>query len=276
MAREYRVTAALYGTGVPVAEPVLLCDDADVLGVPFSVVRFVYGDVVRTEDDLARYDDVGAAALAFSLVDTMVDLHSVSYAEVGLSEFGRPEGFLRRQVSRWTDQWRRVATRPIDDVESLSEALADTAPQESGASVVHGDFRIDNAILDSETGSEVRALVDWEMSTLGDPLADLGLHLVYRDPVFAPVVLGAAASCSSRLPSAGEMAERYAVRSGRHLDHLAFYVALGYFKIAVIAEGIHARYREGETVGEGFETVGEAVTELAAAGRRALASGVGA
>jgi aminoglycoside phosphotransferase (APT) family kinase protein len=137
---------------------------------------------------------------------------------------------------------------------------------------VHGDFRIDNAILDDHDSGVVRALVDWEMATLGDPLADLGLHLAYADPAFDPVLGGSAASTSPRLPSADEVVARYAAASGRDVSGIAFHVALGYFKAAVIAEGIHARYIGGMTVGEGFETAGAAVAPLAAAGLAALAA----
>jgi aminoglycoside phosphotransferase (APT) family kinase protein len=140
-----------------------------------------------------------------------------------------------------------------------------------GASIVHGDYRIDNVILAADDPATALAVVDWEMATLGDPLADLGLHLVYSDPAFAPVLAGSAASTSSRLPTVAALAQRYAEASGRDLSRLDFYVALGYFKIAVIAEGIHARYRQGLTRGSGFESVGEAVAPLAAAGLLAAA-----
>jgi aminoglycoside phosphotransferase (APT) family kinase protein len=139
-------------------------------------------------------------------------------------------------------------------------------PVEAGASIVHGDFRIDNAIFDGADVGRVLAVVDWEMATLGDPLADLALHLVYSDPAFAPVLGGSAASTSPRLPNVSDLTERYARASGRDLGDLQFYLALGYFKIAVIAEGIHARFQQGMTRGDGFETVGDAVAPLAAAG----------
>ncbi|MFG1945314.1 phosphotransferase family protein [Nonomuraea sp. NPDC048826] len=274
MAREYRVVEALHGTGVPVAAPVALCTDESVLGCSFSLVEYVPGEVVRTREDLDDHDAAELATCAYRLVDVLADLHAVPYAEVGLGDFGRPEGFLARQVRRWHDQWRRVMTRDLDDIETLHARLAASVPAESGAAIVHGDFRLDNAILDPRNLGTVRALVDWEMATIGDPLADLGLHLVYRDPAFEPVLGGSAASVSDRLPGAGDLAERYAAASGRDLGRLPFYLGLGYFKIAVIAEGIHARHRNGLTVGRGFDTVGEAVPLLAAAGLRALKESV--
>ncbi|GAA0838703.1 phosphotransferase family protein [Streptosporangium amethystogenes subsp. fukuiense] len=270
MAREYRVVGALRGTAVPVAPTVALCEDTSVIGSPFSLVEYVPGEVVRSREDLARHGGDEPARCAYGLVDVLATLHAVPYAEVGLAGFGRPEGFLGRQIRRWYDQWRRVATRELRDIDVLHAKLDEAVPAESGASIVHGDFRIDNAIFDARDLGTVRALVDWEMATLGDPLADLALHLVYRDPAIEPVLGGSAAAVSERLPSTEALAERYARVSGRYLGRLEFYLALGYFKIAVIAEGIHARHARGLTVGQGFETAGAAVPRLAAGGLRAM------
>ncbi|MEV0494670.1 phosphotransferase family protein [Streptomyces atratus] len=269
--REYRIVAALQGTGMPVARTAALCEDPSVLGAPFCVVSHVAGTVLRTHDDLHALSQTDIDHCADALVDVLARLHAVPYEEVGLTGFGRPEGYLNRQVHRWRDQWERVATRDLPDIDTLHQRLAARVPAESGAAIVHGDYRIDNAILAPDNPGTLRALVDWEMATIGDPLADLGLTLVYRDPAFDPVLGGSAASTSNRLPSPRDLAERYARFSGRDLGRLAFYLGLGYFKIAVIAEGIHARHQAGMTVGRGFETVGDAVPPLAAAGLRALA-----
>ncbi|GAA0958220.1 phosphotransferase family protein [Actinocorallia libanotica] len=273
MRREYRVVAALSDTGVPVARAVALAEE-DVLGVQFAVVEYVDGTVIRTIDELHALPQEQITRCAHGLVDVLARLHAIDPAEVGLAEFGRPEGYLARQVGRWHDQWQRVRTRDLADIDRLHERLAAACPAESGASIVHGDYRIDNAILDPADPGTVRAVVDWEMATLGDPLADLALHLVYADPAFAPVLAGAAASTSPRLPATADLAERYARTSGRDLGDLQFHLALGYFKIAVIAEGIHARHRQGMTRGTGFETVGQAVAPLTAAGLKALDQGV--
>lgn len=269
MLREYRVVSALRGSGVPVA-PAVAFGAAEVLGVEFSVVGYVEGPVVRTLEELHALPQDGIDRCARALVDILARLHAVEPGAVGLEGFGRPEGYLTRQVRRWNDQWHRVRTRPLGDMDTLHARLASVCPPESGVSVVHGDYRIDNAVLDPADPGVVRAVVDWEMATLGDPLADLGLHLVYSDPAFAPVLAGPAASTSPRLPSPAELAEHYARAAGRDLSGLDFYVALGYFKIAVIAEGIHARHRQGLTRGSGFGTAGSAVAPLAAAGLRAL------
>ncbi|MEU1443987.1 phosphotransferase family protein [Streptomyces mirabilis] len=269
MQREYRVVAALADSDVPVARAVAF-GGADVLGVPFSVVEHVDGRVIRTVKQLHALPDNEIAHCAYGLVDVLACLHAVDPGAVGLTGFGRPQGYLTRQVQRWYDQWQRVRTRELADMERLYARLAAACPAESGASIVHGDYRIDNAILDLVDPGIVRAVVDWEMATLGDPLADLGLHLVYTDPVFAPVLSGSAASTSDRLPAPADLAQRYAEASGRDLGELGFYLSLGYFKIAVIAEGIHARFQQGLTRGTGFDTVGLAVAPLTAAGLRAL------
>lgn len=270
VAREYRVVAALAGSRVPVARPTLLEEDPGLLGVPFAVVEFVDGNVIRTREQLDELSDQDVTRCAFALLDVLAELHSVDVAAAGLGNLGKPHGYLTRQPRRWRDQWGRVATRPLNDLETLHRRLEDACPAESGASIVHGDFRIDNAILATDDVGDVRALVDWEMATVGDPLADLGLHIAYSDPAFDPVLGGAAASTSTRLPGVAATVEHYAATSGRAVPAIEFYIGLGYLKAAVIAEGIHARHRQGLTVGKGFETVGDAVPRLVAAGLRAL------
>jgi aminoglycoside phosphotransferase (APT) family kinase protein len=270
MGREYRVVAALNGSDVPVARAVGECTDLAVLGVPFTMVEYVDGRTIRTRTDLAQLPDHDVARCAFSLVEVLARLHAVEPGAVGLHDFGQPRGYLARQIRRWHDQWTRVATRELADLERLHTLLERECPPERGAAIVHGDFRIDNAILDADDAATVRALVDWEMATLGDPLADLGLHLAYADPAFDPALGGNAAATSQRMPDPADLAARYAAVTGRDQDELAdtmqFYLGLGYFKAAVIAEGIHARHLRRETVGVGFDVAGNAVAPLAAAG----------
>jgi len=270
MAREYQVVAALADTSVPVPRPVALGQDLSILGIPFSVVDYVAGQVIRTQDDLHALPDADIVRCAYGLIDVLAELHAVDPEAVGLGGFGRPKGYLARQIQRWHDQWNRVRSRALPDVETLYLRLAETCPAESAASIVHGDYRIDNAILDAGDVGTVRALVDWEMATVGDPLADLGLHLAYADPALDFVLGNCAASTSKRLPSTDDLAQRYAIASGRNLDNLAFYRALGFFKGAVIAQGVHARYTSGFTLGPGLETDGQAVALLAAAGINVL------
>ncbi|MEV6071358.1 phosphotransferase family protein [Nocardia sp. NPDC052001] len=271
MAREYRIVAALRETAVPVARAVALCEDTGVLGVPFAVVSFVDGRSVQSGTDAARLSGEQARACGLALVDTLAALHQVDYDAIGLHEFGRPAGYLERQVRRWRGQWDRVATRELPALDRLADALRTSLPPQAGETLVHGDYRLDNTILADDL-TRIAAVVDWEMATLGDPLADLGLLQVYWDPRSEPVLgVQHAPSANSRFPSADELAERYAWATGYDLDRLPFYRALGYFKLAVIAEGIHQRYLAGKTVGTGFATIGSAVPLLLDAGLETLA-----
>ncbi len=267
--REFRVMRALADSAVPVPQTVG-AGDPEVMGVPFTVMKFVAGSVIRSTDDMNRLTPEQIQACASRLTETLADLHAVDPRAVGLHDLGRPEGFLTRQLHRWGNEWLRVRTDNINDVSRLHSALVEVCPDESAAALVHGDYRIDNVIFESLDPSAIGAVVDWEMATIGDPLADLGLHLAYRDPAFAPVLGESAASTNEHLPSQAATAQYYAVLTGRDLTNIAFYLALGYFKIAIIAQGIHHRFLHGQTRGEGLERVGDAVAPLAAAGIRAL------
>ncbi|MDV3123900.1 phosphotransferase family protein [Mycobacterium sp. 21AC1] len=270
MAREYRVVAALADTPVPVARAVTMRNDDSVLGAPFQMVEHVPGRVVRTQGELnALGDKDTVGACVDTLIRVLVDLHAVDPAAVGLADFGKPDGYLERQVRRWGSQWDLVRLPDDsrdDDVRRLHAALSGAVPNQSRSAIVHGDYRIDNTILDDEDATVVRAVLDWEMSTLGDPLSDAALMCVYRSPMF-DFVHADAAWTSPLLPSAEDMAQLYAVRSGQDLAHWDFYMALAYFKLAIIAAGIDFRRREGA---DGPDQVGEAVAPLIAAGLRAL------
>jgi len=273
MGREHRVVAALGASGVPVARSVSYCADADVIGAPFSLMSYVDGHVLRDGDEAAGLRAGDARRCAETLVDELVRLHAVDPDQVGLGDFGRPDGYLERQVRRWHGQWGRVATRELPTLDELHRLLAQATPMESGASIVHGDYRLDNTILDRDDPGTIRAIVDWEMAALGDPLADLGLMLVYWDPVCEPVLgVRHAPTANAGFPTGLQLAARYAERSGRDISSLAFYQALGYLKLAVIAEGIHARHLAGRTVGQGFDAAGSAVPALLQAGLDMLAT----
>ena len=278
MGREHRVVAALGASGVPVARSVSYCAAPDVIGAPFSLMSYVDGHVLRDGDVAAGLRAGDARRCAETLVDELVRLHAVDPAQVGLGDFGRPDGYLARQVRRWHGQWGRVATRELPALDELHRLLARATPTESGTSIVHGDYRLDNlmfhaTILDRDDPGTIRAIVDWEMAALGDPLADLGLMLVYWDPVCEPVLgVRHAPTANAGFPTGPQLAARYAERSGRDISSLAFYQALGYLKLAVIAEGIHARHLAGRTVGQGFDAVGSAVPALLQAGLDTLAT----
>ena len=271
MAREYRVVAALQDTPVPVARAVTMRDDDTVGGAPFQMVEYVPGRVVRLAPAL---EALGDRAILSDCVDALIkvlaDLHSVNPEAVGLGDFGKPTGYLERQVRRWGSQWDLVRLpddQRDDDVKRLHSALAQAIPAQSRTSIVHGDYRIDNTILDAEDPTRVRAVLDWEMSTLGDPISDAALMCVYRHPMF-DLVHAEAAWTSPLLPSSDEMAHRYSVVSGQPLAHWEFYMALAYFKLAIIAAGIAFRARMGGS--DAPDPVDEAVAPLIAAGLSAL------
>jgi aminoglycoside phosphotransferase (APT) family kinase protein len=255
---------------VPVATTVAFDAEGATLGAPMTVVEFVDGTVVRDQDDLAALTDEQVTASARGLVRVLADLHAVEPAAVGLEQFGRPHGFLARQVKLWASQWERVKTRELPDVAALHAALSESLPQQSAASIVHGDFRIDNTILDPADPARIRAVVDWEMSTLGDPLTDAALMCVYRTPIFDLVLGSRAAWTSHRMPTPEDLAQAYTTASGRDLAHWGFYLALANFKLGVIAEGITHRARQGSDAGNAAEHAAEATPEFMAAGLRAL------
>jgi aminoglycoside phosphotransferase (APT) family kinase protein len=271
VAREYRVVAALEDTPVPVARAVTMRNDDSVAGAPFQMVEYVPGRVVRLAPELEALGDKATLNdCVDALIKVLADLHAVDPAAVGLADFGKPTGYLERQVRRWGSQWelvRRPDDERDDDVKRLHSALAQAIPEQSRTSIVHGDYRIDNTILDSEDATLVRAVLDWEMSTLGDPLSDAALMCVYRHPMF-DMVHANAAWTSPLLPSHDEMAHRYSVVSERPLAHWEFYMALAYFKLAIIAAGIAFRARMGGA--DSPDPVDEAVAPLIAAGLSAL------
>ncbi|RSM55856.1 acyl-CoA dehydrogenase [Actinoplanes sp. ATCC 53533] len=267
MGREHHVVAALGASGIPVARAVSYCADPGVIGAPFSIMSYVDGRVLRDGAEAAGLSADDARRCAEALVDELARLHAVDPGQIGLGDFGRPAGYLERQVRRWHDQWARVTTRDLPELAELHRLLVRATPPESGASIVHGDYRLDNVILAHDDPGTILAIVDWEMATLGDPLADLGLTLVYWDPVCAPVLgVRHAPTANAGFPTGPQLAKRYAERSSRDASTLGFYQALGYLKLAVIAEGIHARHLAGQTVGTGFDTVGTAVPALLRAG----------
>jgi aminoglycoside phosphotransferase (APT) family kinase protein len=270
MVREFRVISALAGTAVPVAPAVALCQDTEVLGAPFYLMGFVDGVVLDAPAVLRELDPVAAGRACELLMDTLADLHDVDPAAVGLADFGRPEGFLERQVKRWHQQWQASETRPLDELARTVDRLVATMPEQPAPAVVHGDYRLTNVMF--APGIEgIAAVVDWEMATLGDPLTDLGLLVVYQDLAQQGDTIMPQMLPERGFLTAQQMIARYAERSPRDLGRLSWYVGFGYFKLAVVAEGIHRRYLAGKTVGAGFDHFGAAVPTLLAAALDALA-----
>jgi aminoglycoside phosphotransferase (APT) family kinase protein len=260
MKREHRVISALHPTRVPVPRPVLLCENPEgeaVLGAPFYVMEFVEGTPYRTAEQLAPLGAERTRNALLSLVDTLVELHAVDPAEVGLADFGRPEGFLDRQLRRWGKQLDASRNRELAGIDELHAALGRELPHSPAPAVVHGDYRLDNVLIGED--DRIKAILDWEMSTLGDPLTDLGLLVMYSRPLELPDSPISTTATAVGHPSPEELIERYAARSGRDVSAVSWYTAFAWFKLAVILEGIHYRYTLGQTVGRGFDRIGDLV-----------------
>jgi aminoglycoside phosphotransferase (APT) family kinase protein len=271
MSREFRVIGALHGGAVPVPEPLLECAQDSPLDAPFYVMERVDGLVLRTSEQLLSVPQPARAPLAERLVDTLAALHSVDPAAAGLGDFGRPDGFLARQVSRWGKQLAASRSREVAGIDELNTALATAVPAAQRATVVHGDFRLDNLLVRPDRW-DVAAVLDWEMATLGDPLTDLGLLLVYwgNESTRALGSITDMPAAVPGFPSGAELAQRYTGSTGLDLAALPWYVAFGCFKLAVILEGIHYRFTQGQTVGAGFDQIGAVVPGLVSAGLLAL------
>ncbi len=264
MGREHRVMAALATTPVPVPRMYAACPDDTVIGAPFYVMEQVEGTPYRSASQLEALGAARTRAISERMVDTLADLHVVDPAAVGLGDFGRPEGFLARQVKRWGQQLDSSHTRDLAGADRLRTLLAERVPQETPPAIVHGDYRLDNILTNAD--DELAAVIDWEMATLGDPLTDIALLLTYQR---IAQLGGTGVSTVSLAPgflTVDEIGARYGARSGRDLTHLGFYEGLAAFKLAVILEGIHYRFVHGQTVGEGFSNVGEMVEPLLSLG----------
>ncbi|MGY4989592.1 phosphotransferase family protein [Streptomyces nigrescens] len=271
MQREHRVISALHETPVPVPEALLLCADESVIGAPFYVMELVEGTPYRTAGQLAPLGPERTRAVVLSLVDTLVELHAVEPEAVGLGDFGRPDGFLERQLRRWGKQLTASKNRELPGIDELHEALGRALPASPAPAVVHGDYRLDNVLIGAD--DTLKAVLDWEMSTLGDPLTDLGLLAMYSTDLNLPGSPVSTTSGAPGHPAPAELIERYAARSGRDTSAIAWYTAFAWFKLAVILEGIHYRFTLGQTVGAGFDRIGELVPVFIDSGLTTLKEG---
>jgi len=269
MAREYRVLSALADTDVPVARPLALCEDTSINGMPFYVMEYRPG-VVLADGLPDGFAGTPAARrqVSAALVDILVRLHAVDFRSVGLDGFGRPDGYLERQVRRWAQQWERSVTAPLPAIDELIRRLAAAIPASPSPTIVHGDYRLGNMAFDPHDPSRVVAVFDWEMATLGDPLADLGYTLIYwteasDTPASAGIGAGSAFTAEPGFYTRADIVDAYARASGRDVAAIDFYQVLALYKLAVISEGIYARYLQGKTLGEGVEGLARAAGPLA-------------
>jgi len=267
--REFQVISALYGADFPVPRPYVLCEDDDVIGTAFFIMEYVEGRIFW-ELDLPGVEPDERAAIYDSVNDTIAKLHSFDYESLGLGEFGKPGNYFARQISRWSGQYRASETRTIDAMDRLMDWLPEHIPDDDSASIVHGDFRLDNVIIHPDE-PRVIAVLDWELSTIGHPLADFTYHLMsWQMP---EIGLGSAGLRDKNLaalgiPSADEYTRRYCDRTGRR-DGTAdrdFYSAFNFFRLAAILQGIAGRVREGTAASAHAGQAERAVEPLAALG----------
>lgn len=254
MRREFEVLRGLAETRVPAPEPLAICEDPDVIGAEFYVMEKAEGRILRAPADL-DFDPEQARRCSEGMIATLAGIHTVDYESAGLAGLGRPSGYLGRQVERWTGQLDS-GIRVSPELREISRRLAESIPNRDQAALVHGDFRMDNVMLDPADPGRVTAVLDWEMATLGDPLADLGMLLMYwRRPGERAASDAHAMTVAEGFMERDELVTRYASITGLDVEDLDFFEVLAHFKLAVIVEGIHARNQAGETLGESFEQI---------------------
>lgn len=269
MSREYKVISALEHTSVPVPQTYALCQDSEIIGAPFYVMELVEGSAYQRAAELTALGPERTRMITERMVDTLARLHGVDYDAVGLIDFGRPTGYLARQVARWKKQLESSRSRDLPGIDDLIDYLDGHLPPDADPTIVHGDYRLDNLLVDSS--DQITAVLDWEMSTLGDPLTDVAILLAYQQIADTAENANARAAVTDapRAPgylSVDEILDRYGRATGRDVSRIDYHLAFAFFKLAVILEGIHYRHSHGQTLGEGFEGIGDAVFPLIDAG----------
>jgi aminoglycoside phosphotransferase (APT) family kinase protein len=244
MAREHRIIAAVGRTGVPVPRAIGLCTDPEVNGAPFYVMSHVEGEVL----DSAEKADLLAPALreaaSHHLIDVMAELHAVDVDAVGLGDLARRDGYIERQLKRWRSQWENSKTRELPAIDEVEKRLSAHVPQQQGVVIAHGDYRFGNCLTDVTKG-RIAAVLDWELCTLGDPLADLGYLGVYWSDGPSSALRANDPTPAGGFPTYGSLVERYARTTGRDVSGVNYYVAFSCWRLAVISEGVYARYLHG-------------------------------
>jgi len=244
MGREYRILTALADTSVPVPPVLGHCDDDSVNGAPFYVMDFVDGIIARNVDAASALDASSRRRASESLIDVLAEIHAVDVDAIGLGDLGRKESYVERQLSRWQRQWEATRDADIAEMDQLHRSLAAAVPQQGPATIVHGDYRLDNCIVNDR--GTVLAVLDWELCTLGDPMADLGFMFVYwAEATDEYAVIDGSATTLDGFASRSELLATYAERTGRDVSRIGYYVALGYWKLACILQGVLVRYRSG-------------------------------
>jgi len=277
MSREHAILSHLAPIYPLAPRPVAFCDDPSVIGSPFYLMQRIRGVILRKRvPEGMTLDEATARRLGEVFVDTLADLHAIDYRSAGLGDLGKPEGYVERQISGWTKRYHGSQTDEIPDVDNIAKWLAEHMPADGEPALIHNDFKFDNLILDRADLTRIIGILDWEMSTVGDPLMDLGTTLCYWIEVADPPVAQAMAFVPTNIPgmpTRREVAERYAQRTGRDISNIVFYYAYGLFKTAVVAQQIYYRFRQGLTKDARFERMILGVRLLSAQALAAVARG---
>ncbi len=276
MKREYDILSALRPTYDKVPKPILYCDDKTIIGAPFYLMERVHGIILRAKMPKEMLPgETLMAGIANSFVDAFVELHAIDVHQVGLESFGKPEGYCLRQVEGWTKRYFKSKTDEVPKIEASAKWLLDNMPEEPRSySVIHNDFKYDNVVLDANDWTRIKAILDWEMATIGNPLMDLGTSLGYwvnpDDPDFMKALKLTPTTLAGNL-TREELVHRYALKSGRSVDGILFYYVYGLFKIAVIIQQIYYRYKKGITQDPRFERLIDGVRVLGEVAQQAIA-----
>ena len=256
MGREYRVLSKLHPHYPPAPEPLVYCEDIDVLGAPFYVMNRIKGAILRTVQPIGMdIDPQQARRLGESFIDNLILMHGIDYQAVGLGDLGKPEGYVERQVNGWIKRYHGSQTDDIPDIDNIAKWISDRRPPDSGATLVHNDYKFDNVVLDPEDLTRVIGVLDWEMTTIGDPLVDLGTTLAYWVQPDDEQKMQIVRSFVTVLPGAMtrvELTERYAEKTGRDTSNILWYYCFALFKLAGIVQQIYYRYAKGLTKDERF------------------------
>ena len=277
MGREYRVLSVLRQAYPFAPQAYLYCDDKSVLGAPFFIMERCHGLVIQDAmPPQFAADPAAPRQMSGALVDALADFHAVDYEALGLSDLGRPVGFVQRQVEGWQRRWGAAKLEDSREVDAIYRWLSERVPQSQYHSLVHNDYKLNNAMFDRGDPSRLVAVFDWDMCTLGDPLSDLGALLTYwtqpDDPAHVKLI-GTMPAGDFSFFTRGEVVERYAVKSGRDLANIRFYHVLGIFRLLVILQQIYIRYVRGFTQDERFADMGDMVEALAQWGLVVAAGG---
>lgn len=277
MSREYRFLSALREPFKKVPEPVLYCDDESVIGAPFYLMERINGVILRGHMPNHQRPNIALMqAISEASIQTLAELHSIDIVENELENLGKPEGYINRQVTGWSERYKKAQTDEIPEMGEIAVWLANNQPSESKYSVVHNDFKYDNLILDPNDLSHVRAVLDWEMATLGDPLMDLGTSLGYWVEEGDPQIMKELSLNPTHWPGNPNregVAEKYSSLTGADLTHLVFYYVHGLFKIGVIVQQIYYRYKMGHTKDSRFATLNHGVRAFSQLASQAIQKG---